>query len=253
MGVCRRVAFRKFGAFQEYINHVYAAEVGGHITGKLSRALALIEKNNMKPILKGISILLLFCSSLFANTFDLKCNIGIEKLMQFSTEYTNGNKVYEAWDLYENKEYFGFYLYYSKIDILNIGISYSRLREILNQNIFSPTDHLSGAVAINKFGISLLLGKTYLKKYHPYFIIEPGYYYACDNTFAYSNIGIVEFKAAYFGHNFYGLGVGGGFDYYITNYMGITSSVRYDLAMVYDYNYIWLNYPSIQIGLMFSY
>jgi hypothetical protein len=36
VGVCRKVAFRKFCAFQEYINQACAAEVGRLITGKLA-------------------------------------------------------------------------------------------------------------------------------------------------------------------------------------------------------------------------
>jgi len=43
VGVCHNLAFSKFSAFQEYINHVTAAEVGGLITGKLSPALGPIK------------------------------------------------------------------------------------------------------------------------------------------------------------------------------------------------------------------
>jgi hypothetical protein len=45
VGVCCGVAFSKLGAFQEYINHVCAAEVAGLITGKLTPTLGLIIRN----------------------------------------------------------------------------------------------------------------------------------------------------------------------------------------------------------------
>jgi hypothetical protein len=39
VGVCRKVAFRKFSGFQEYINQACPAEVGRLITGKLTATL----------------------------------------------------------------------------------------------------------------------------------------------------------------------------------------------------------------------
>jgi hypothetical protein len=54
VGVCHYLAFRKVSAFQEYIYQACEAEVGGLITGKLTRALAIIinkgnlmERNNV--------------------------------------------------------------------------------------------------------------------------------------------------------------------------------------------------------------
>jgi len=41
VGVCRSPGFSSIWAFQEYINQVCAAEVGGLITGKLSATLCL--------------------------------------------------------------------------------------------------------------------------------------------------------------------------------------------------------------------
>jgi hypothetical protein len=48
VGVCSEVAFSKFCAFQEYINHACAAEVGGLITGKLTPTLALNKNDKRK-------------------------------------------------------------------------------------------------------------------------------------------------------------------------------------------------------------
>jgi hypothetical protein len=208
----------------------------------------------MKQIKVTTLMLLLVLSSILASTVNIKCGIGIGSLTTFSTELYYGNKTYEAWDLFRNKQCFGFSIYYTKNDIINLGISYSRIKEILNNSIFTSTDTLFGALTIDKLGLSILIGKTILLKYHPYLICEPGYYYVQDKTYLrHGNIFDKDFKTTYSGNNFYGIGIGGGFDYYFMKYIGLTSSLRYDFAIVYDHRYIWINYPSIQFGLLFSY
>jgi hypothetical protein len=68
VGVCREVAFSKFSAFQEYINHVCAAEVGGHITGKLTPTLGVNMKKYLIAILSLSSLILLQCAGTFTNS-----------------------------------------------------------------------------------------------------------------------------------------------------------------------------------------
>jgi hypothetical protein len=190
--------------------------------------------------------------SAFSQDIDLKANIGIEKLTTFPHIQYLENNEYHAWDLFDNHFYYSFSLYYTKYKYIHIGLIYSKLTEYLNKDIFPANYNLSGQVFVNKFGLSFLFGKTFHYKYHPYFILEPSYYYAKDNTEITDELGREAGGwCRYVKHSFYGLGIGAGFDYYFYQYIGLTSSAKYDIG-IYDFDFKKISYPSIQIGIIFT-
>jgi hypothetical protein len=206
----------------------------------------------MKKIYCLFLVITLLGVHAFSQDIDLKANIGIEKLTAFPHIQYLDNNEYHAWDLFDNNQYYSFSIYYKKYDYINIGLIYSTLTENINKDIFPSSYRLSGNVIVNKFGVSLLFGKTFHSKYHPYFILEPSYYHTKDDTEIKDDLGSEAGGwCRYIGHNFYGLGIGLGFDYYFYKYIGLSSSAKFDIG-IYDFDFKKISYPSIQIGIVFT-
>lgn len=184
----------------------------------------------------------------------IKADIGLEKLTAYPSTLEIEDKEYNAINIFDQNICYGLSFYLKKYQNIDIGLTYSHLAENIDKSNFPAGYHLSGQEIINKFGMSFLFGKTFKSKYHPYFILEPSYYYVEDNTDMWDTTGMTSSAGCiYTGNNFIGSGIGFGFDYYYNRYIGLSASARFDIGMAFSSQVFFISYPSIQIGVLFSY